>query len=153
KSRYNQYDDDRILADASVRMNHWVEGLMRFKFKHDEITGKSILNAFHYLLSPHDNCTILSDNHRRMVSENILKKEYSPSRFIQDLVEYFDRYDIKPQNPDNYTYLISSLVYALKPEWVDEVIGLMASDGTGWQEEATVLEDVYEGLIIGNSKK
>src|SRR5690606_25325888 len=46
KSKYNQYDDDRILAYANVRMGNWVEGLVKFKFKHTEITGKSILNAF-----------------------------------------------------------------------------------------------------------
>jgi len=153
KSRYNQYDDDRILADASVRMGNWVEGLVKFKFKHAEITGKSILNAFNYLLSPQDNCTILSDNHRQMVSVNLLKKDYSPSRFIQDLRDFFDKYELKPQNQDNYTYLISSLVYAFRAEWIEEVIGLMASDGTGWQEDATILEAKFEGLIIWNSKK
>lgn len=153
KSKYNQYDDDRTLADASVRMGNWVEGLVKFKFKHAEITAKSILNAFKYLLSPQDNCTILSDNHRQMVSVNLLKKEYSPSRFVQDLKEYFDKFELKLQNQDNYTTLISSLVYAYRTEWMDEVIGLMASDGTGWQEGATILEAKFEGLIIWNSKK
>ena len=153
KSKYNQYDDDRILADASVRMGNWIEGLMKFKFEHVEITGKSILNAFNYLLTPQDNCTILSENHRKMVSVNLLKKTYSPANFIQDLYSYFDQYKLKVQNQDNYTYLISSLVYAFKTEWVEEVIGLMASDGTGWQENAMILESNFEGLIIWNSKK
>ncbi|WP_020534923.1 McrB family protein [Lewinella cohaerens] len=153
KARYNRYDGYRVLADASVRMGNWVESLVKFKFKHAEITGKSILNAFNYLLSPQDNCTILSDNHRQMVSVNLLKKDYSPPKFIHDLKEYFDEYKLKLQNQDNYTYLISSLVYAFRTEWIEEVIGLMASDGTGWQEDATNLEAEYSGLITWNSKK
>ncbi len=153
KSKYNQYDDDRILADASVRMGNWVEGLVKFKFKPTEITGKSILNAFNYLLVPQDNCTILSDNHRRMVSVNLLDKDYYPSNFIQDLQAFFDQYKLTIQNQDNYTYLLSSLVYAFKTEWVEEVIGLMASDGTGWQEDAIILEPNFQGLVTWNSKK
>lgn len=153
KSKYNQYDDDRILADASVRMGNWVEGLIKFKFKHAEVTGKSILNALHYLLNPQNNCTILSDNHRQMVSVNLLKQEYSASTFINELKSFFSKYELKPLNPDNYTYLISSLVYSFRQEWVEEVIGLMASDGTGWQEDATYLEASFEGLILWNSKK
>lgn len=153
KSKYNQYDDDRILADASVRMGNWVEGLVKLKFKHAEITGKSIINAFSYLLSPQDNCTILSENHRQMVSVNLLKQEYSAITFINELKSFFSKYGLKPINPDNYTYLISSLVYAFRKEWVEEVIGLMASDGTGWQEDATYLEASFEGLILWNSKK
>lgn len=153
KSKYNQYDDDRILADASVRMGNWVEGLVKFKFKHAALTGKSILNALNYLLSPQDNCTILSENHRQMVGRNLLKKEYSSLTFINELKAYFDKYELKLHNQDNYTYLISSLVYAFRTEWIDEVIGLMASDGTGWQEEATFLEEKFEGLVVSNSKK
>lgn len=153
KSKYNQYDDDRILADASVRMGNWVEGLVKFKFKHAEITGKSILNAFNYLLSPKDNCTILSDNYRQIVSVNLLKKDYSPADFIRDLQAFFDQYELSVQNQDNYTYLITSLVYAFRTEWIEEVIGLMASDGTAWEEDATFLEAKFEGLIIRNSKK
>lgn len=153
KSKYNQYDDDRILADASVRMGHWVEGLVKFKFKHVDITGKSILNAFNYLLAPQDNCTILSDNHRKMVSVNLLKKDYSPSSFIRNLQAFFDQYELMVQNQDNYTYLISSLAYAFRTEWIEEVIGLMASDGRGWQEDETFLEADFEGLILWNSKK
>ncbi|MEA3447521.1 MAG: hypothetical protein U9Q98_03600 [Bacteroidota bacterium] len=153
KSNFNQYDDDRILADASVRMGNWVEGLVKFKFKHAPITGKSILNAFNYLLSPQENCTILSENHRQMVSVNLLEKDYSPETFIIELKAFFARYKLKLQNQENYTYLVSSLVYVLRKEWIEEVIGLMASDGTGWQESATILETRFEGLIVWNSKK
>lgn len=153
KFKYNQYADFRILADASVRMGNWVAGLIKLKFKHSEIKGKSIINAFNYLLSPRDNCTILSDNHRKMVSENLLNIPYSANNFINDLKSYFDQFDLKFNNSDNYTYLISSLVYAFKNEWFDEVIGLMAADGTGWQEDELNLDRIYDGLIIWNSKK
>lgn len=152
KSKYNKYDDNRILADASVRMGNWVDGLLKFKFQHKEITGVSILNALNYLLNPRENCTVLSINHRKLISENLLKKEYSPAVFIPNLIDFFKQYQLEVKNPDNYTYLLSSLIYKFRTEWTEEVIGLMASDGTGWQEQATFTED-DENMILWNSKK
>jgi 5-methylcytosine-specific restriction protein B len=153
KKKYNKYDDTRVLAKAGVRMNDWISALIKLKFKHSEINGRSIVNALYYLFEPQHNCIILSENHRKMVSENLLKKEYVPDNFIADLKTHFEEYNLTVQNQDNYTYLLSMLIYALRNEWLDEVIGLMASDGTGWQEDELVLGPNFEGLIVWNSKK
>ena len=153
KSDNNRYKDDRVLADASVRMGDWMEGLLKFKFKHEELTGQSIINALNYLLNPRENCTVLSEGHREMLSTNLLKQAYDPNTFIDNLKAHFKPFQLKATNPDNLTYLYSAICYAFKNEWIDEVIGLMASDGTGWQEEALKLEAPYEQQIIWNSKK
>lgn len=134
KSRYNQYDDDRVLADASVRMTSWVEGLVKFKFKHAEITGKSIVNALNYLLTPQDNLTILSENHRKLVSVNLLKKEYSPNEFTKDIKTFFGNFQLNVKNNNNYTYLLSTLLYKFRSEWLEVENGLKPSDVTGWQD-------------------
>lgn len=153
KAKYNQYQDARTLAKASVRMGNWVEGLIRFKFRPDDVSAQSIINAFNYLLEPQNNATVLSKNHRQMVCLNLFNKDYVPENFINDLKDYFSGYQLSVQNQENYTYLLSSLVYAFKQEWIEEVVGLMASDGTGWQEGELNLKGDYEGFIIWNSKK
>ncbi|GAO31719.1 McrB family protein [Geofilum rubicundum] len=153
KLQYNKYDDYRAIADAFVRMNDWVAGLIRFKFQNRVIDGKSILNAFNYLLNPENNCTILSDNHRKMVSVNLLKHDYNEHNFTNDLKEYFSKFGLVVAHQENFTFLLSSIVYSFRGEWEDEVVGLMASDGTGWQENEIEIGPEYEGLIIWNSKK
>lgn len=153
KSDNNRYDDDRVLADASVRMGDWIEGLLKFKFKPNELTGQSIINALNYLLEPQKNCTVLSERHREMLSENLLGKTYNPKNFIKNLVDHFAQYDLNPENPDNLTHAIARLCYSFKNKWVDEVIGLMASDGTGWQEGAMNLDPPFEQQVIWNSKR
>lgn len=153
KNLYNQYENKRILANASVRMNNWVEGLIKLKFKNDKIKGASIINAFNYLLSPQDNSTILSRNHREMIAENLLEKPFNPEQFVKELQNYFERFNLSVKNQDNYTYLLSCIIYSIKDKWQDDVIGLMASDNTGWQEGELILDKKWDGLILWNSKK
>ena len=153
KNLYNQYENKRILANASVRMNNWVEGLIKLKFKNDKIKGASIINAFNYLLSPQDNSTILSRNHREMIAENLLEKSFSPEQFVRELQDYFEQFNLSVKNQDNYTYLLSCIIYFIKDKWQDDVVGLMASDNTGWQESELILDKQWDGLILWNSKK
>lgn len=153
KNLLNQYDDKRILAKASVRMNNWIEGLIRLKFKNDNIKGASILNAFNYLLSPRENSTILSSNHREMIAENLLEKPFDSEQFVKELQDYFSQFNLSVKNQDNYTYLLSCIIYSIKDKWQDDVVGLMASDSTGWQESELILDKQWSGLILWNSKK
>ena len=79
---YNKYDDKRALAMAYVRMGHWIRKLMLFKFSPDNLEKGSPRNAFEYLLDPSTNATILSENHRTLVSEYLFKKVYSTENFV-----------------------------------------------------------------------
>jgi 5-methylcytosine-specific restriction endonuclease McrBC GTP-binding regulatory subunit McrB len=153
KGKYNQYDDNRTIAKAGVRMGNWMVGLFKFKFKYEPITSGSILNAFNYLLDPQNNTTILSENHRAAIAINLFKKEYDPKTFVTDLKNYYSKYDIQVSNPDNYTQILSLLIYEMGKEWKDEVIGLMASDGTQWQDEFIEEREGYEASILWNSKR
>ncbi|RXG27536.1 McrB family protein [Leeuwenhoekiella palythoae] len=153
KNLLNQYDDNRVLAKASVRMNKWIEGLIRTKFKNGEIKGASILNALNYLLLPQENSTILSRNHREMISENLFVKSFNSEQFVEELKAYFEQCNISVKNQDNYTYLLSCIIYSIKDKWQDDVVGLMASDSTGWQERELILDKQWAGLILWNSKK
>ena len=153
KNTYNQYNDKRALADAGVRMNSWIEKLIQFKFSPKEVGAGSTQNAFDYLLDPQNNSTILSENHRKYISENLIKKAYSATRFVEDLKSFFAHYNLHVVNSQNYTHLLMWIVYSLQDQWKDDVIGLMASDGTGWQDSYIQEMKNYDASIIWNSKR
>lgn len=153
KRVYNKYDDKRVLALAFVRMNSWIEHLVLFKLSKESLSLGSTKNAFNYLLDPENNSTILSENHRELIAKNLFKKDFSSSRFVSDLEAYFDNYSLKTENPKNYTLLLSIIIYSIEEQWKEEVVALMASDGTGWQDEHIEEMEGYDAAVIWNSKR
>jgi hypothetical protein len=121
KKQYNEYDDHRTLARAGVRMGPWVKYLVDYKFNREKVTG-SIDNAFDYLIDPSNNSTILSENHRKIIINHYLSKPYQPELFITDLKEIFETYNLSTQNDDNYTNLLSELIYTYESDWKPEKI-------------------------------
>lgn len=153
KSIYNQYEDNRSLAMASVRMNTWVEKLINLKLKPENIGTGSAKNAFDYLIDPLKGITILSENHRELIAQNLLKKIYNPLTFVQDVKDYFEGYKLKVSNGNNYTQLLSVLTYVIQNDWKEEVIALMASDGGNWQEDRIEELKINNASILWNSKR
>lgn len=154
KTTYNKYEDNRTLARANVYMQNWVTGVIHFKFGNITEISSSVLNALQYLQKPNASITMLSERHREMISLNLLKIEYQKETFIQSLMAYFFQFNLKVTNPENYTYLVSCIIYETEDIWKDKLIGLMASDGTMWQEKDLDLKkNGYEGVMIWNSKK
>jgi 5-methylcytosine-specific restriction enzyme B len=117
KITYNQYEDKRAMADAFVRMNNWTEKIIQYRFLPAEVGAGSPKNAFDYLLDPLHNSTILSENHRKQLSENFLKKVYSHDKFTKDLETYFKDYNLKTKNPQNYSHLLMKIVYSFENDW------------------------------------
>ncbi|HCE53835.1 MAG TPA: hypothetical protein DER05_02085 [Lutibacter sp.] len=153
KNFHNQYDDKRSLAMAYVRMNHWIEKLILYKFSPNNVPVGSILNAINYLLDPANNATILSENHRAMISKKLFEKDYDPNEFIKELKQYFSSYQIVVSNSKNYTCLLSSIIYNIKNYWLDDVIGLMASDNTIWKDDLINDMNVDDYAVLWNSKR
>lgn len=152
KNELNQYDDKRVLALAFVRMNNWIEQLITYKFEGRLETG-SIKNAVEYLLSPADNFTMLSENHRNQLSENLFNKKYDKGTFKNDLINFFSVFPITVLNPQNYTHLLTSIIYNISSEWKESIIGLICPDTTGWQYDA--IQDTESGnyIALWNHKK
>lgn len=153
KAQYNQYEDKRTLAEASVRMGDWISNFVKYKLVSQKETSPSVHNAIDYLLNPIDNSPMLSEKMREAVSVNFLGHPYSKENFISNLRSFFSEYSLATKNPNNYTFLLSNLVYKFQNEWKEEVIGLMASDGTGWHEEELELDASYSNIIVWNSSK
>jgi 5-methylcytosine-specific restriction protein B len=153
KHLHNKYDDKRYLALAFVRMNSWIEHLILLKLAPDELGVGSTRNAFNFLLDPQNNATILSENHRELVSKNLLKKDFNSGNFVDDLKNYFSQFHLATTNPENYTQLLSRIIYSIQDEWKEDVIALMASDSTGWQDERIEEMQGYDAAVIWNSKR
>lgn len=119
KKQYNEYDDYRTLARAGVRMGPWVKYLVDYKFSRENVAG-SLKNAFDYLIDPSNNSTILSENHRKIIINHYLSKPYQPESFISDLKEIFESYNLSTQNDNNYTNLLSEIIYAYESGWKPE---------------------------------
>lgn len=152
KNELNQYDDKRVLASAFVRMNNWLEQLITYKFD-GQLSEGSVKNAMEYLLHPEDHFTMLSENHRSLISENLFKKNYNKSTFKQDFFDFFSGLSIQVKNPVNYTHLLSCLSYDISPEWKESIIGLMSPDGTGWQEGAINDLNGADYIVLWNHRK
>ena len=153
KNDFNLYDDKRVLAFAFVRMNNWVEQLLTYKFQ-NQLSEGSIKNAIDYLLNPSDNFTMLSENHRSQISENLFKKEYHKSTFKEDFITFFSELSLNVKNPLNYTHLLTRISYDISTEWKNQgIIGLISPDGTGWQENAIKDSNNVNPIVLWNHKK
>lgn len=133
KAKLNGYEDNRVLARANIRQNAWIKQLLLYKIDRSRCTP-AIQNTVNYILKPETNINILSEEHRCMISQLLLKKAYVRERFVREVCEYFQELDIQLSNPDNRTHLYSRLVYHLSDIWCDIVKGLVARDRTGWKE-------------------
>jgi len=133
KNILNQYDDKRVLALAFVRMNNWIEQLITYKFE-DRLETGSIKNAVEYLINPEDNFTMLSENHRNQLCENLFKKKYDKDTFKDDFISFFNEFSIKVKNSSNLTHLLTRICYEINSQWKEIIIGLMSPDSTGWQK-------------------
>ena len=124
KNIWNRYPDKRVLAKSAVRQNDWFLNLIKFKLtnKH-KFLSPSIKNAFTYLESPDYSLTMLSENHRKKVFENIFTDRIYNGKFEETVLSFFRRLGVKIQNPKNFGVLCSHILYLpfIKPIW-DEII-------------------------------
>ena len=84
---YNQYEDNRTLGKAGVRMNDWLDKLLTYKIENNDLSKltPSIKNALLYLRDPENGLTMLSENHREKFALNLLHKTYEPENVIDNL--------------------------------------------------------------------
>lgn len=152
KEVFNRYPDKRSIARAGVYMDAWIKHLLLLKFE-NQTEGGSTFNGFRYLINPLIEINVLSENHRKQISENILKKKYERETFVSDILSFFDKFNFSVKNDLNKTHLIARILYHFQADWLDEIIGLMASDSTGWQQDFVNNSIAYQEFVVWNSKK
>jgi hypothetical protein len=124
KKVYNQYDDNRTLGKAGVRMNDWLDKLLSYKLSDNDLEKltPSIKNTFVYLKDPENGLTMLSENHREKFSVNLLDKTYIPENIVDDLISFFVPYEIEVSNEKNRTSVYCSILYSknVKNLWLND---------------------------------
>jgi GTPase SAR1 family protein len=124
KNIWNRYPDKRVLAKSAVRQNDWFLNLAKFKSTNKlSSLSPSIKNAFAYLKSPSHNLTMLSENHRKKVLDNIFPDRISNDGFEEIVLSFFRRLGIRTQNPENFGVLCSRILYLpfVKPIWDESI--------------------------------
>ena len=111
KNHWNKYEDKRVLAESNVRQPYWVNHLLRYKKDAHHKASNNIRNAILYLENPLQHLTILSLQHRKQISEHILKEPYSPQTFTSCIFKYFEKFELQTKEPSNYTYLLGCVLY------------------------------------------
>lgn len=118
KRIHNKYEDFRVLAKAFVRQNNWVESLVKYKLEGYAISSDSIQNAINYLSNPVENITILSEDHRKLISKKLLGLDYQTNSFVQQLKDYYKPFiKFKFKNEENQTQFLALLTYELRAYW------------------------------------
>lgn len=112
KVKWNKYEDSRTIAQAGVRQDRWVDHLIKFKINTNHVPSDSIHNALNYAIYPSKNVTILSENHRKKLSQFLFEEAYNKENFTQNFINFFEPFDIEVNNQLNYTYLLSGIVYS-----------------------------------------
>ncbi|MFW3343302.1 McrB family protein [Aliarcobacter butzleri] len=126
KNIWNPYDDKRVIAKANVKQNIWTKNLIVYKLTKDitKLSSASVKNAILYIQNPKMNLTQLSEEHRRETSKKLLKNEYNPDKYFEDIKNYFKDIfeDIKLNNDDNMGLLLSYIIYSdkFKDIWNEE---------------------------------
>jgi hypothetical protein len=125
KNIYNEYEDKRTLAKAGVRMNDWITKLLNYRIANNNVEKltPSIKNAINFLNNPASELTMLSENHREKFSSKILnKKNYNSTAIVNELISFFEPYEISVGNEKNRTSIYCSLLYSenVKKLWLDD---------------------------------
>lgn len=87
KAKLNEYEDKRVLARSNIRQNAWIKQLLLYKLDRNKCTP-AILNTVNYILKPETNINILSEEHRFIISQLLLKKDYVHDHFVSDVCDF-----------------------------------------------------------------
>jgi 5-methylcytosine-specific restriction protein B len=116
KKEWNPYEDKRALAQTGVYQDKWLINLLLYKknsLNASTINASTIINTIKFIKDPENNITQLSERHKRLVAKNLLKKDYNPQTFVDDLKECFKnelkKYPLK--NPKNIGVLLGAFLY------------------------------------------
>lgn len=117
KNIWNRNKDKRTLAKAGIRQGDWVRFLLEFKANGHDITSLkkgSVRNAIEYIQNPNLGLTMLSENHRKSLSENVLNQDFDSEQFNFQVIEYFKKIDIPVINEINRNTYICYFLYDLE---------------------------------------
>jgi 5-methylcytosine-specific restriction endonuclease McrBC GTP-binding regulatory subunit McrB len=155
KIKWNTYEDKRVVSRAQFTQKDWT--FCYFKYKLNDFTFDGLeaitYSTFRYVVafleSPKSSVNVTSQGHRKQIVE------YFNLNNEEEIISLFADYTKDVKNEKNKGVVVTSIIYqpAIKKLWLDSVIGLMASDGTGWQDEHIDELPGYDASVVWNSKR
>jgi len=124
KEDYNRYPDNRVIARSFIRMSAWIPNFIKLKYYPSILKINGAQNAFNYLLDPINNINILSEDHRKVIANKLLKKEYQRKTFTQDLKSIFSNVLSDVHNQCNVTHLITRILYINRELWDEDFVDI-----------------------------
>lgn len=118
KSKYTPYKDERTIG-SGLNQPQWMKGFLNYKLNQNVKEGV-IKNLVDYANNPLENISMLSNEHRNKISQQLFKKNYEKGVFIDDLEEYFNKNEIyfNADNSNNKTTFMANILYgSLKGKW------------------------------------
>jgi len=114
KKEWNKYPDRRTMALSGVNQTMWIENLLRFKATRNSASAltPSVLNALEALIAPAEHLTMLSENHRALVSTILWDTPYDRATFEKMTFERFTRLNYRAMKEDNNGILFSRILYS-----------------------------------------
>lgn len=155
KNIWNKYPDKRVLARAGVRQNDWFLNLIKFKLRGNfNVLSSSIRNAFAYLDNPEHNLTMLSENHRKKLIENIFPNLLYKENPQEIIFNFFKGLGIKTENPANFGSLCSRILYLpfIKPVWDENAINKSTNEEINENEDLSLASLLIENCLKTKSK-
>lgn len=150
---WNEYEDNRAVALASVRQPYWIINLLRYKATNHDLNAVrsiNIRNALKYILDPAHEPNILSKNHRRLISEKLLMVNYNENDFSKRLFAFFDYYQFSLKDESNRGLLYARITYDPK---IREIWDSFKKPDTIKAQTENDFEEISEEALIEEQEK
>jgi len=142
KNQWNDYDDKRVIAKASIRQNNWVKNLLVYK-KTNNLNNLSsgVKHFIEFIQQPSINLTQLSKKHRGLISKFLLNKTYDDETFFNDLKKYFENTSFNEyiRNLKNQQNLGVLLSFFLNCEEIKQI----------WNGEKKMIDENINYWLVG----
>ncbi len=122
KNDWNKYPDKRVIARSETSQFNWVVNLIKYKTNTRTYEGlnRNIANAIKFLKDPEHNLSMISNDHRAKLLNNIFSTRYESDEGLEEVFSLFKLLRIEANNPINNGVLFSRMLYVdeIKTLWL-----------------------------------
>lgn len=136
KNNRNPYSDKRIICNAGIRQNAWIQQLIKLKIDPNMCT-EAIKNVINFINSPSNHFPIISAQHREWIANSIWNT-YDSDNFDSQLLDWCNNnLNLSIINKDNKTFIYTNMLYDEKESWEfsSGIKGLVTRDGGEWKDD------------------
>lgn len=157
KSEWNEYEDKRCIARANVYQHLWIINLLRFKAQDNNysVVSPNVFNSLQYLKDPGSGMPVISNDHRKKISNLLMDIDYHQEYFISDVFSYFATEDIviSVVNPQNRGVVYAMILYhpIIRAIWDleykekrEEVKEQIPEEEISYEEDLEIDEELYK---------